>query len=34
MKLIEVSLVLGAVAVLVLWRGVALYQYAFKRKEL
>jgi hypothetical protein len=34
MKLIALILVLSAVAVLVIWRGVAMYQYAFKRRDL
>jgi hypothetical protein len=34
MKLIELALVLGAAGALIIWRGVAMYNLHFKRKNL
>jgi hypothetical protein len=34
MKAIELSLILVAAAGLAMWRGVALYRYAFRKKRL
>jgi hypothetical protein len=34
MNAIELALVLGAAAALVIWRGTAMYRYTFKKKYL
>jgi hypothetical protein len=34
MKWIELTLVIAAIAVLTVWRGVALYKHAFYKKDL